>query len=527
MKNPNKLVGILASLAIFSIVASAVLSLFFKAEFFSFSEVFEDSYIWRVVYFSLYQATLSTLFSILFAIPVALAFYRRNFLFKRWLLRVFSVAFVLPSLIGVFGIVAIYGNSGFINEMLGEKFLNIYGLSGILLAHIFFNAPLAIRIFYQSLSLIDTNQHKLSTQLGLSAYEKFRHLEFPIIKQEIPQIASLIFMLCFTSFAVVMALGGGPKSTTIEVAIYQAIKYDFDLNLAALLSVLQILICIFLTLLVQKFSNTLKNRSFYDRNSIFFSDSLGLKISDFILIILSAFLVLPPIIAIILSGINQKSLTVLQSSQLLKALLNSISIAFSSAILSMFLAICIILASRAYKMEKAHMWATFLELGGTIILIAPSIVISTGLFILLNPFVNVFDYVFYIVVVVNSLMALPFIIRSLSQNFFTIEQEYQNLCKSLGIGGVSKLFLIEFKALRKPLLHGISLSFVLSLGDLSAIALFGSWDFKTLPLLLFEQMGSYDMDGAAVSALVLLVFCFLSFGVIELIFAKRGVHVER
>lgn len=526
MKNADKLIGVITSCIICLIVTSSVFSLFFKAEFFSFSEIFEDSYIWSVVYFSLYQATLSTILSVLLSIPISLALYRRDFILKRWLLRVFSVAFVLPSLIGVFGIVAIYGNSGFINTLLNERFFNIYGLSGILLAHIFFNIPLATKIFYQNLASIDTNQHKISAQLGLNAYEKFRHLEFAVIKQEIWQVASLIFMLCFTSFAVVMALGGGPKSTTIEVAIYQAIKYDFDLNLAAFLSILQILICIIIAFIVQKLSNPLKNRNFYDKNSIFFSDSIGVKCFDFFFILLSLLLIVPPILAIVIAGINEKTLIVLKSLQLQKALFHSISIAFSSAILSIFLAICIILGSRVYKMEKSFQKANLLELSGTIILIAPSIVISTGFFILLSTFINVFDYVFFIVVVVNSLMALPFIIRSLSYNFFTISQEYDNLCKSLGIKGISRLFLIEFKAFKRPLLSAISLSFVLSLGDLSAISLFGSWDFKTLPLLLFEQMGSYNMSEAAVSALVLLLFCFFSFAFLEIIFEKREVHVN-
>lgn len=38
-------------------------------------------------------------------------------------------------------------------------------------------------------------------------------------------VAALIFMLCFASFATVLSLGGGPKATTIELAIYRALSF--------------------------------------------------------------------------------------------------------------------------------------------------------------------------------------------------------------------------------------------------------------------------------------------------------------
>lgn len=526
MLKKDKLAGLIACGAILCVVLGSIFSLFLKAEFFSFLDVFSDSYIWHTLYFSLYQAAFSTILSIVFAVFIALALYRRDFWLKSLILRIFSITFVLPSLIGVFGIIAIYGNSGFINSFFSENILNIYGLSGILLTHIFFNIPLATKMFYQSLSLIETNQHKLAMQLNLSTFRKFLYLEFPVIKQIIPQVASLVFMLCFTSFAIVMALGGGPQSTTLEVAIYQAIKYDFDLSLAAFLSILQILICTILALLVEKFSKPIKNRSFYDENLILFKDSKVLKIFDISFIGFSLILILPPLLAIIRLGINEKSLEALTNPQLFKALINSTQIAISSAIISIFLAICIIVASRAYRMENSFNKANLLELLGTIILLTPSIVVSTGLFILFNPFINVFDFAFYFVVIVNSLMALPFIIRSLSHNFFTIQQEYKQLCDSLGIKGINRFFIVEFRAFKKPLANAISLSFILSMGDLSAISLFGNWDFKTLPLLLFEQMGSYRMDEAALSALILLIFSLVSFSIIEIFFQKKGLHAK-
>lgn len=56
----------------------------------------------------------------------------------------------------------------------------------------------------------------------------FRFVEWPWLRRQIAPVAALIFMLCFASFATVLSLGGGPQATTIELAIYQALSYDYD-----------------------------------------------------------------------------------------------------------------------------------------------------------------------------------------------------------------------------------------------------------------------------------------------------------
>lgn len=77
------------------------------------------------------------------------------------------------------------------------------------------------------------------------------------LKAADPPAAALIFMLCFASFAAVLSLGGGPKATTIELAIYQALSYDYDLGRASLLALIQLFCCLGLVLLSQKLSQAL------------------------------------------------------------------------------------------------------------------------------------------------------------------------------------------------------------------------------------------------------------------------------
>ena len=58
-----------------------------------------------------------------------------------------------------------------------------------------------------------------------------------MLRAALPGVAGLVFMLCVTSFTIVLTLGGGPAATTLEVAIYQALRFDFDPARAVALTV--------------------------------------------------------------------------------------------------------------------------------------------------------------------------------------------------------------------------------------------------------------------------------------------------
>ncbi|EGO3855222.1 ABC transporter permease subunit, partial [Escherichia coli] len=175
-------------------------------------------YLWHVVRFSFWQAFLSALLSVIPAIFLARALYRRRFPGRLALLRLCAMTLILPVLVAVFGILSVYGRQGWLATLcqsLGlEWTFSPYGLQGILLAHVFFNLPMASRLLLQALENIPGEQRQLAAQLGMRSWHFFRFVEWPWLRRQIPPVAALIFMLCFASFATVLSLGGGPQATT-------------------------------------------------------------------------------------------------------------------------------------------------------------------------------------------------------------------------------------------------------------------------------------------------------------------------
>ncbi|PST88117.1 thiamine/thiamine pyrophosphate ABC transporter permease ThiP [Photobacterium sp. NCIMB 13483] len=517
--------GLLSVGLILLLVIAAITSLILHAGQWQLSSLWHDPYLRHVTRFSFYQALLSTLLSIVPAIAIAYALSRRNFIGKQLLLRLFAMTLVMPVLVAVFGLLAIYGKSGIISHglsWLGLPRLNIYGLSGILLAHVFLNLPLAVRFLLQSLESIPYEQHQLAAHLDLRGWYKFKLVAWPRLRQQLPHVAGLIFMLCFTSFAVIMSLGGGPKSTTIELAIYQAIRYDFDLATGAILALWQMLLCGGLVLLSHRFAKPLATFSAsVGKNVVNYQDNWRAKWWDWSWIVAAILLVIPPIIAVFVAGLNRQLPQLLQQPALWHAVANSLEIAVMACSLAFVFGMMILLASRQLRLNKQRLSADSIEMIGTIILVTPGLVLSTGIFLLLRQYTDAYGAAFWVVVGVNALMALPYVIKTLSQPMLHIAQQYNTLCHSLGMRGWSRLRLVEWRALRKPIAQSLAISLVLSLGDLGAIALFGSQDFQTLPLYLFQLMGSYRMDGAAVAALLLLLLSLGLFSAIEYCFQPR------
>ncbi|MFN3525756.1 MAG: thiamine/thiamine pyrophosphate ABC transporter permease ThiP, partial [Paracoccus sp. (in: a-proteobacteria)] len=202
---------------------------------------------WRAVRFTLWQAALSATISAVLAVPVARALARRRFRGRGLLVTLLGAPFILPVIVAIMGLIAVFGRNGFLNQGLGAMGLpefSVYGWQGVILAHVFFNLPLSVRLLLQGWQAIPSERFRLAASLNFAPGDIARHLERPMLRATLPGVWLAVFLVCLTSFTVALALGGGPRATTVELAIYQAFRFDFDLGRAATLGLLQIALCI-------------------------------------------------------------------------------------------------------------------------------------------------------------------------------------------------------------------------------------------------------------------------------------------
>lgn len=495
-----------------------------------FARVAADPWLRRVLEFSLRQAALSTLLSIGLALPVALALsHERRFPGRETLVALFGLSLVLPAIAAVYGIVAVWGGRGWVSmalENTGLALPSIYGLGGILLAHVFFNLPLAARVFLQALDGIPDAHWRLAAQLGMPQRARLRHIELPRMLGQLPGLATLVFTLCFTSFAIVMTLGGGPRATTLEVAIYQALRFDFDIALAVALAIVQLVICLGLTLLgavategdaagasVRPAPRRTPDIPPWHPNR---HRSTAHRFLDRAAIIGVILLVVPPLVALLISGLNGKTVAVLGDSVTLKALGNTLVAAASAATLAVALGLALLGGVRHLHARLGLSRAgDLLQSTGNAILVLPPIVLGTGLFLAVRAQADVFSIALVLVILINALASLPFVLRILSGPLLGGATGRERLVRSLGMTRLGRWRIVDWPLLRRPIGLAAAVAATLTAGDLGAIALFGSDRVQTLPLLLHTRLGSYRLEEAAVTAALLLVLCVALFVVLQ------------
>ncbi|WP_406872840.1 thiamine/thiamine pyrophosphate ABC transporter permease [Aminobacter sp. P9b] len=476
-----------------------------------------DGYLFRVARFTLWQALLSTLLSLAPAIFVARALSRHpQFPGRGLILRLFAVPLALPAIVAALGILSLYGRAGYFAEPLtaltGGTWPGIYGLSGILVAHVFFNLPLATRLMLEALQTVPTDQWRLASQLGMGARASFRFIEWPAMRAALPGIAGLVFMLCITSFTIVLTLGGGPAATTLEVAIYQALRFDFDPARAVALTVLQIALTAVVVLALMRLgANTTGDANLPVARRSFIQAKAGETAFNVAAILLALVFVGGPMLATVASGLKADLGRLAGEASVQRATLTSIVLATISATLAAMIALALVMARRALagsrQSDKKTLLERFTDTGAGFVLVVPPIVIGAGWFVLVRQSVDVFALAPVMVVTVNAVMAMPFAVRAIRPAYDAGSERHERLCAQLGISGWSRLRLIDWPVLRRPLATAFAFAMALSLGDLGVIALFGSDAVQTLPYLLLARMGSYRTDDAAGLALMLGLLC--------------------
>ncbi|MEM8851468.1 MAG: thiamine/thiamine pyrophosphate ABC transporter permease ThiP [Pseudomonadota bacterium] len=464
---------------------------------------------WAAIRFTLWQAAASAGLSVLLGIPVARALARRRFPGRDAVVLLLGAPFILPVIVAILGLVAVFGRAGPVSAVLGWfglEPLSIYGPQGVILAHVFFNLPLATRLILQGWLAIPGERLRLAASLNFGPWDTMRCLEWPMLRSIVPGIFVVIFLICTTSFAVALALGGGPRSTTVELAIYQAFRFDFDLSRVAVLGAAQLVLAglaagMSLRLAVPSAFGGGLDRAVPRWDSA----GLALKAQDTAAIGLACAFLLTPLALMTAQGM----LAVPQlPTAIWGAALRSLIVALAAAVVTTGLALALSLAA----IGRGGGWV---EAAGTVSVAASPLVLGVGLYILLLPVADPVTLALPITAAVNTIFALPFALRAILPAMRELDRDFGRLCRTLNLSGWAWLRLVALPRLRRPAGFAAGLTAALSAGDLGVITLFGAPDGATLPLVMYQLMGSYQLEEAKAAALVLIALSLGLFWLFE------------
>lgn len=211
-------------------------------------QVFGSPRMMKVIWFTTWQAAVSTLLTLACALPAAFVMANFEFRFKKTLSTLAAIPFVLPAVVVAAALESCFGKTGWMGEIRHPLVL-------IFLAHLFYNFSVMLRIITGFWTSLQGDIREAASMLGATPAQAFFYVTLPLLRLAIMAGTVLVFIFCFSSFGIILILGG-PGYATIEAEIYRQAAHLFNLPLASFLSLVQIAVTFALMGVYTKFSKT-------------------------------------------------------------------------------------------------------------------------------------------------------------------------------------------------------------------------------------------------------------------------------
>lgn len=474
----------------------------------------------KILRFTSYQAILSTFLAFAIGLPGAYLIGRTRFKFKRMFSALSTVPFVMPSMSMTLGFISFFGHNGIFNSyflwpLFHVRFEPLFTLLGVVMGNAFYNFPITMMIVGGAISMLDPVYSESARIDGASRLKSFIFVELPILLPSILTSLILTFIYCFTSFAVVLVLGGAQFST-IEVQIYMYLTTLVDFTGAIGLTILQVLLIGSAVLafgILRKSTDT-------------FSEEISRSISEFPswgwIYILGIFIfIFGPIFSQIFAGFwdFQNSKFTLEwiyhlfSGKMNPYLGNSVSSAIvwtgifstSSAILTV-----IISMTSAYAINK--MKSVFFDVLFTSSLAISPVILAFGYLVLQNWIPLSFPVE---IIPIYTMLSFPIGFQTFLSGWQRFPVEIDEAASVDGANWLQKTVMIRIPALKPQMITTFFFAFAISMGEMSATLVLYNPEFPTISISAYRLFSSMHVPEAQALGSILTIMTFFVFYILE------------
>lgn len=499
----------------------------------------------RPLGFTVWQAALSTVLTLLVGLPAAYLFARFQFPGKALLRTLTAIPFILPTVVVAAGFNALIGPRGWLNLGLMQLFglesppiqlLNT--LWAILLAHIFYNTTIVIRLVGSALASLDPRLVMAARVLGASPATALRQITLPLLRPSILAAALLVFLFDFSSFGVILLLGG-PRFATLEVEIYTQAVSLLNLRTAAVLSLVQLLCTLALTIFAARLgSKTIPQNPRPAAENLRRAHTFTEKAFVALMVILVVLLLVSPLLALTARSITRleparagqasftpgitleyyRELFINRRGSLfyvppIQAGVNSLVYGLITVALALLLGF-----PAAYALARKDTLARLLDPLLMLPLGTSAVTLGLGFILVFNrPPLDIRSFPL-LVPFAHTLVALPFVIRSLLPAVSSIPPSLRHAAAALGAPPARIWREIDLPIISRAALAAAIFAFTISLGEFGATALLARPETPTLPVAVYRflsQPGALNYGQALAAGTLLMLLCAASLALIE------------
>jgi thiamine transport system permease protein len=464
-----------------------------------------EARLWRVGWFTLGQAVVSTVLTFAAAAPLTWAVSSYQFRGRRLAMALATVPFVLPTVVVGTAFVA-----------LGWRDT----IWAILAAHVFFNIAVVVRTVSTLWSRIDPRLHEAARVLGASGWDVFRRITLPLLKPALAASASIVFLFTFTSFGVVLILGGF-RYATLEVEIYRQAVTLFDLPLAATLAIVQLV----------GVSGALYWYSRYqERSAVSWTlergtnlrhpsgrTTLGVALAT---VGTLAMLAIPLWVLVSRSFSGSFYPSLLEDDRVvgtpLSSVWNSLGFALVATILATVVGVlaATVIAGRSGSLSRWFDLTLMLPLGTSAVTIGFGFIVALGWPVDLRASA-------WLVPIAHALVAVPFVVRSTVPTLRSVPAETRDAAAILGASPFRVWREIDLPIVSRAAMVGSAFAFVISLGEFGATSFIARPSTATIPTMIFRLLSRPGETSFGMAMALSVVLAVLTTGVVMAIDRAR------
>lgn len=499
----------------------------------AFARIWRSDFHRNRILFTVWQAVLSTGLTLVVGLPAAYLFAHHVFPFRRTLRALFTVPFILPTLVVALALRSLFGTGGPIHDATGFALLDAFGpLGAILIAHVFYDVSLVVRIVGNYWERFPSPLMESARTLGAGHWRAFLTVELPLAWPAIASASLLVFLFTFTSFGVILILAY-PARGTIETLIFTEVSGGFpDFQTATILALLQLFFTYLFLIGYLLFQHRTQRTFGLERRT-------GLRRrlpwpGAAYLGILFLFLV-GPLIALGRNAIRVRGEWSLEAFRLLAtndrplgpytaldAVGNSLRFATLTLLFALTLGLLVALAAnraparRRIFVDAYHM----LPLGVSAVVIGLGYILAYGG----RLGVDLRD-TYWRIVLAHTLIAFPFVARILTPTVNRIGESLRGAARTLGAGRWALFARVELPLLRPAIAVAAVYAFAVSLGEFGAALLLRRPEYTTIPVAIFDGFSSHDPNlqiQAVALALVLMLVALAGFLILERLRPKEA-----
>lgn len=488
----------------------------------AFAEVLAKPRTQKVVGNTLLQASVGTGISLILGVPTAFVLYKRAFVGRKLLRTLVFVPFVLPTVVVGVAFRSLMAPGG----LLGFMGLD-HSLAAILLALVFFNVGLVVRMVGTVWESIDPRAEQAARTLGASPLRATLTVTLPALLPVIGSAAVVVFLFCATAFGVVLVLGGS-KFATIEVEIWLQTTQFLDLRTAAVLSIIQFAVVI----LVLWASRFLQRRQ---DGFLKLADGTvaapGLRLGRFgssldrvgvIIALMSGAIILLPLTSLFVRSFQREGRWTFQNYVALwtggsraltvsvaDAAVNSLRIAVDATFIAVLIGVTVaLILSRRPSSKVARKAMSVLGAVVMLPLGISAVTVGFGFLIALDRPPLDLRSSLILIPIAQALVATPLVVRAVLPILNGINPRLHQAAATLGASPGRILLTIDGPLMLRSVGLAAGLSFAISLGEFGATSFLARPDRPTLPVVIYRLLnrpgdGNYEMAVAASVVLAL------------------------